>query len=53
MALYALILLLKPAFVNILGGRLIISPVDITALILLALSVFIIIEGAVVFVRKR
>ncbi|MDD5216682.1 MAG: carbon starvation CstA family protein [Candidatus Omnitrophica bacterium] len=52
-AFAALVLLIKPAAINILAGRFSISPVDITVLILLALSIFIMIEGAIIFVRKR
>ncbi len=52
-SMVSLVLLVKPAIVNLLSGRFVMGPIDITAFILLALSVFIIIEGVIIFVKER
>ena len=51
-SMFSLVLLVRPTVVNILSGKFKIGPIDITAFILLGLSVFLIIEGVIVFVKK-
>lgn len=46
-------LVVKPAFAGILSGRSAIGAIDITALILLGLSFFLLVEGIIIFLKKR
>ena len=50
--MFSLILLVKPTVANIIAGKFIIGPIDITAFILLGLSVFLIVEGTVVSMKR-
>lgn len=52
-SIFALILLVKPAIINIISGKFILGPIDITAFILLGLSVLLIIEGVTIFIKER
>jgi len=52
-SMFSLILLVRPTVVNILSGRFSIGPIDITAFILIGLSVFLIIEGAIIFIKDK
>lgn len=52
-SMIALILLVMPTITNILSGKFSIGPIDITAFILIGLSVFLIIEGVIIFVKER
>jgi carbon starvation protein len=51
-SMLSLALLVRPSIVNILAGKFTIGPVDITAFILIGLSIFIIIEGVIVFLKE-
>lgn len=52
-ALFSLILLIKPAILNILNGKFAIGPIDITAIILLGLSAVLIVEGIIIFLKGK
>lgn len=53
-AFTALIILIRPAALKVIaGGRLSLGPADIATLILIALSVFIMLEGVIAFARRR
>lgn len=51
-SIFALILLVKPTLMRMASGTFSIGPIDITALILLALSAFLIVEGALIFLKE-
>ncbi len=52
-SMVALLLLVKPTILSILSGGFNIGPIDITAFILIGLSVLLIAEGVIVFVKER
>jgi carbon starvation protein len=52
-SIFSLILLVRPAVINMMSGRFSVGPIDITALILLGLSAFLIAEGAAIFFKER
>jgi len=52
-AVVALTLLIKPALSGMAAGRFNVAPADIASMILLVLSVFLMVEGAFIFMRKR
>lgn len=53
MSIVSLFLVAKPALSNILSGTSSASAIDITALILLGLSLLLIVEGVFIFVKKK
>ncbi len=52
-SIVSLILLVKPTIVNFTLAKFTMSPVDITVVILLVLSIILIFEGVVIFVKER
>lgn len=48
----ALVLMVKPSIINMLSGKFTIGPIDITAIVLLGLSVFLIAEGITIFTKR-
>ncbi len=53
MSMASLSMIVKPAIVNILSGRFVIAPIDITAIILFGLSILLLTEGVIIFIRRK
>jgi len=51
-SMVSLVLLVKPTIARIISGNFALGPIDITAFILLGLSVFLILEGIAIFAKK-
>ncbi len=52
-SMVSMVLVVKPAVVGILAGKFTLSPIDVTAFILMGLAILLVIEGVVIFAKRR